>query len=56
MAPYLHQSMARDAGCSERTVTHIRRNLRLFGSASPPLIRAGRPRSITPSMLDVLSH
>lgn len=46
--------MAKAAACSERTITHIRKNLRLFGSASPPLIRAGRPRSITPPMLDAL--
>ncbi|EER25472.1 mariner-Tc1 transposon family protein [Coccidioides posadasii C735 delta SOWgp] len=46
--------MAKAAGCSERTITHIRKNLWLFGSASPPLIHAGRPRSITPPMLDAL--
>ena len=46
--------MAKAAGCSERSITHIRRNLRLFDSASPPPVRAGRPKSITLPMLDAL--
>jgi hypothetical protein len=41
-----------NSSCSECTITHIRKNLRLFGSASPPLVRAGRLRSRTPMMLD----
>lgn len=42
------------AECSERSIRNIRANLRLFGSESPPLNRGGRPRSITPPMLEAL--
>lgn len=42
------------AECSERSIRNIRTNLRLFGSEGPPLNRGGRPRSITPSMLEAL--
>ena len=42
------------AECSERSIRNIRTNLRLFGSESPPLNRGGRPRSITPPMLEAL--
>jgi transposase len=46
--------IARAAKCSERTVTNIRKNMRLFGSPNPPPVPAGRPSSITPVMLDAL--
>lgn len=42
------------AGCSPRSVTTIRSNLRQFGDTRAPPIRAGRPRSITPPMLEAL--
>ncbi|KAJ5733744.1 hypothetical protein N7493_002530 [Penicillium malachiteum] len=42
------------AGCSARSITTIRTNLRQFGDTRAPPIRAGRPRSITPPMLEAL--
>jgi hypothetical protein len=42
------------AECSARSVTTIRSNLRQFGDTRAPSIRAGRPRSITPLMLEAL--
>ncbi|KAJ5494253.1 hypothetical protein N7463_010340 [Penicillium fimorum] len=41
------------AGCSARSIT-MRTNLRQFGVTKAPPIRAGRPRSITPPMLEAL--
>lgn len=46
--------IAQIAKCSERTVTELRRKLRLYGTARPHLVRAGRPPSITPLMLEAL--
>jgi transposase len=46
--------MAAAAGCSERAITRIRSKLRLFGSVKAPPIKAGRPRIITPIMLETL--
>jgi len=46
--------MAAATGCSERDITRIRSNLRLFGSVKAPPIKAGRPRSITTFMLETL--
>lgn len=46
--------MAKVAQCSERSITDIRKNLRLFGSVRSPPVSAGRQRSITPIMLDAL--
>jgi transposase len=46
--------MAKVAKCSERSVTNIRRNLRLFGSPRSPSVPAGQPSSITSVMLDAL--
>jgi transposase len=40
--------------CSERSVFAIKSNLRLFGSTKAPSNGVGRPRSITPPMLDAL--
>ena len=41
-------------GCSERSVFSIQSNLRHFGSTKAPSNGVGRPRSITPPMLDAL--
>jgi transposase len=41
-------------GCSERSVFAIKSNLRSFGSTKAPSNGIGRPRSITPPMLDAL--
>lgn len=46
--------IAEAAGCSKRAITRIRSNMRLFGSIKAPSIKAGRPRSITPIMLEAL--
>lgn len=46
--------IAEAAGCSKRAIIRIRSNLRLFGSIKAPSIKAGRPRSITPIMLEAL--
>jgi transposase len=46
--------MADVAGCSIRSVKYIRSNLRSFGTVKAPWNGAGRPRSITPSMLEAL--
>lgn len=46
--------MADAAGCSERSVRHIRSNLRCFGTTRAPFNGVGRPRSITPQMLRAL--
>lgn len=46
--------MAQVAQCSERSITNIRKNLRLFGSARSPPVSVGRQRSIAPIMLDAL--
>ena len=46
--------MADAAGCSERTIKNIRRNLRLFGTVHAPPNRIGRRRSITQTMLEAL--
>ena len=41
-------------GCSERSVFAIKSNPRGFGSTKAPSNGVGRPRSITPPMLDAL--
>jgi transposase len=46
--------MADVAGCSIRSVKYIRSNLRSFGTVKAPWNGGGRPRYITPSMLDTL--
>jgi transposase len=46
--------MADAAGCSERSIRAIRSNLRCFGSTKAPPNGVGRPRSITPPMLEAL--
>lgn len=46
--------MADVAGCSERSIRYIRSNLRCFGSVKAPPNSAGRPRTVTPLMLDAL--
>lgn len=42
------------ATCSTRGVYRIKRRLRLFGTTKAPSNSAGRPRSVTPPMLDAL--
>src|ERR1700716_985092 len=46
--------MAAVAGCSRRSIYAINRNLRCFGSTKAPSNGGGRPRSVTPPMLDAL--
>ncbi|KAJ5851110.1 hypothetical protein N7455_010966 [Penicillium solitum] len=46
--------IAKVAKCSERSVTNIRKNMRLFGSARSPPIAPGRSSSITNVMVDAL--
>ena len=46
--------MAKLAKCSERSITNIRKKMRLFGSPNPPTIAPGPPPSVTPVMLDTL--
>ena len=46
--------MAYAAECSERSITTIRSNLKLFGHVRAPPNRAGRRPSITPLMLEAL--
>jgi transposase len=41
-------------GCSPRAIYRIKKNLRCFGSTKAPPNGVGRPRSITPPMLDAL--
>lgn len=42
------------AECSERSIRNICLHLRMFGTGSPPVNPGGRPRSITPPMLEAL--
>ncbi|KAJ5435770.1 hypothetical protein N7445_006655 [Penicillium cf. griseofulvum] len=46
--------MAKVAQCSERSITNIRKNLQLSGSARSPPVSVGRQPSIAPIMLDTL--
>ena len=46
--------IANVVGCSKRSVFAIKSNLRSFGSTKAPSNGIGRPRSITPPMLDAL--
>jgi transposase len=46
--------IAADAGCSTRTIHRLRSNIRAFGSTKAPPNGVGRPRSVTPPMLDAL--
>jgi len=48
------KQMAEVAGCSTQSIKNIRSNLRYFGSVKAPPNGGGRPRSITPSMLEAL--
>jgi len=48
------KEIATVAGCSRRSVHRIRSNIRDFGSTRAPPNSVGRPRSITPPMLDAL--
>lgn len=46
--------IAEAANCSTRAIPRIRSNLRLFGSSKAPPNKGGRPRSISPIMLEAL--
>lgn len=46
--------MAEAADCSKRSIITINTNLRMFGDVRAPLIPGGRPRVITPTMLESL--
>lgn len=46
--------MAKLAKCSERSITNICKNMRLFGSPNSPTIPPGPPLSIPPMILDAL--
>ena len=46
--------MAKAAGCSKTSISHIQLNICYFGSARAPWNGGGRRPSITPPMLDAL--
>jgi transposase len=46
--------MAEAAGCNKSTILRISSNIRMFGSVKAPPNKGGRPRSITPDMLEAL--
>lgn len=46
--------MANVARCSQRSIKAIRSNLHYLGTTKAPPNGGGRPRSITPPMLEVL--
>jgi hypothetical protein len=46
--------MADVTGCSEHAIRSTRSNLRCFGTVKAPFNDVGRPRSITPLMLEAL--
>jgi transposase len=48
--------MAEASRCSERSIKHIRSNLRYFGTTKAPHNGVGRRRSITPLMLQALQQ
>jgi hypothetical protein len=48
------KDIANDARCSTRAIYRIQKNLRCFGSTKAPSNSVGRPRSITPLILDAL--
>src|ERR1700710_113869 len=48
--------MAEAAGCSKHSIITISANLRMFGDVRAPLVPGGRPRVITPFMLEALCN
>lgn len=46
--------MAQAAGCNRSTTLRISSNIRMFGSVEAPPNKSGRPRSMTPVMLQAL--
>lgn len=46
--------MAYAADCSKQSIVHIRSNLQAFGNVRAPRNGVGRPKSITPPMLEAL--
>jgi transposase len=51
---FTYPPIAAAAGCSTGAVKAISANLRRFGSTTAPPNRGGRPKSMTPQMLDTL--
>ena len=47
---------AQAAGCNRSTILRISSNIRMFGSVKAPPKRGGRPRSVTPVMLEALCN
>lgn len=52
--PFTISEIAKAAECSRQSVYNIHSNLRVFDDAGSPLIRAGRRRVLTSSMLNAL--
>lgn len=46
--------VAKSAECDRRTVSTIRKNLRLFGTPGTPSVHIGCQPTVTPYMVDVL--
>ena len=46
--------MAEAAGCNERMIRRLRSNMRQFGSVKAPPNKRGRPRTLTPVMIQAL--
>jgi hypothetical protein len=46
--------LAEAAGCNKSTIRRISSNIRIFGRFKAPPNKGGRPRNITPVMLDAL--
>ncbi|KAK7928422.1 hypothetical protein PG985_005420 [Apiospora marii] len=51
---FANKQIAEAVGCSTRSIRTIRANLRYFGTTRAPRNAVGRPRTITPPMLDAL--
>ena len=51
---FTYEQIAAAAGCSYDAVKHISLNLQCFGSTTAPPNSGGRPRALSPSMLDAL--
>lgn len=51
---FTYKQIAKAASCSYDALKHISPNLRCFGSTAAPPNGGGRPRALSPSMLDAL--
>lgn len=49
-------AIADAVGCTERSIRTMRANIRCFGTTRAPPNAVGRPRSVTPPMLDALCN